>query len=175
MNAVSDTSAILSLALVDLVRKVCKIINIHVPSEVKSELLELNKYDDREGCAAEKILDLISRGAIKHVPVQNAAKVESLICADVQHGEAESFVLCMEKGMALLIIDDVDAAYALEGIARAHNITMRISVAVVIELFKKGEITLHQLKTAISTLVKQRRWEGGVLEVLAKRYLSEVE
>ena len=73
----------------------------------------------------------------------------------------------------LLVIDDVDASYALESIAMSRGVDIRISVDVIIELRRENKITKSETKEAIKKLVSRRRWESGALEVLAKKYLED--
>ena len=172
MSAVADTSALVSLTVANMLDESAKDTGFSVPTEVVSELKELNKYEDVVGQAAEIILNFISENNIKHLPLENPDKIESLISSDIQHGEAACFLLCVEQNIKILIMDDVDAAFALEGIARSKNITIRISVAVVVELYKRRKITRKQLKAAVDTMIKLRRWEEVVLEVLARKYIK---
>ena len=69
-------------------------------------------------------------------------------------------------------MDDVDAAYALAGKAQARGIRIRISIAVIMELLKKGSITRDRTRALIRTMLKRRRWESSILEVLAQTYLD---
>ncbi len=174
MNAVADTSALLSLSVAEILSRTFEMIQLSIPEEVYHELLELNKYEDTEGYAAEEIINHVEKNEIILTKVQNRAKIESLLSADVQHGEAACFVLCIKKKIPCLIMDDVDAAFSLEGASRSAGISIRISAAVAVELFKKKKINLAQLKAAINKMIQLRRWEGGVLEVLAKKYLENM-
>jgi predicted nucleic acid-binding protein len=119
ISVVMDTSSLVSLEMVRILKKCLKTIKITIPTSVEGELKELSKYTDREGKASKEILKLIK-------------KVESLLSADVNEGEAECLVCCLENRINLLVMDDVDAAYRLEGLAIANNIKMKISVANII-------------------------------------------
>jgi len=66
----------------------------------------------------------------------------------------------------------VNAGYHLEGLAVSKDIKMRISVAVIIELLKQKIITKKKVVAYINKLIKIREWEGGALEMLAKRYMQ---
>ncbi len=174
MKTTVDTSALISLSIIDIINKGLEIIEMCIPWEVKTELIELTKYRDVEGFAARKVLNFISRKKIYLVKLENKNKIESMISSDIQHGEAACFLVCLENKIPILIMDDIDASYALERLAKINKIKLKISIAIIIELYKKEKITKDQLKNLINKLVKQRRWQGGILEVLAKRYLEDI-
>lgn len=175
MKAVLDTSALISLSCAEMLRKSVELLECSLPSEVHSELRELSKYDDAEGNAASCVLEMISEGMLIQFAIAHKENVEALISADVQHGEASCFVLCVERKISLLILDDIDASFALSNKAHVQGISIRISVAVAVELCRQGRISKSQLKTVVGKLIKQRRWEGGILEVLAQNYLNNTK
>jgi len=173
MKAVMDTSSLISLELSGILQRSLKLLQIVIPSTVKEELEEISKYSDEEGKAAKLILKLIQNKKIPQLEIKDYKKVENLLSSDVDRGEAECFVLCLENKITILIMDDVDAAYSLEGLAKVNDIKLKISVAVIIELSKKKIITKKQALRAIRKMINIREWEGGALEVLAKKYLKE--
>ncbi len=67
--------------------------------------------------------------------------MDGLLSSGVDKGKASCFVCCVENGIRNLIMDDVDAAYELEGRALASEIKLKISAAVIIELMRKGMIS----------------------------------
>ncbi len=172
MKAIIDTSAVISLALTGILRQSMQVVTLIIPDEVQSELQELGKYADAEGHAAHDALTFFRTGRQQLLPVKNKQRIESLISADVHHGEAACVCLCIEQRIPLLIMDDVDAAYALAGKAQARGIMIRISIAVIMQLLKKGSITRDRARALITTMLKRRSWERSVLEVLAQTYLA---
>lgn len=174
MKTTVDTSALISLSVVNILNKGLEVIEIYIPGEVKTELIELTKYRDVEGFAAKKVLNFLSRKKICLVKLKNKNKIESIISNDIQHGEAACFLICLENKIPILIMDDIDASYALERLAKINKIKLKISIAIIIELYKKEKINKEELKSLINKLVKQRRWQGGILEVLAKEYLNNI-
>ena len=174
IRVVMDTSSLVSLGMIGFLEKSLKIIEIVVPKTVVSELKEISKYSDKEGKSAKKVLKLVKNDRIKTVKVKGTKKVNSLLSSDVNRGEAECFVCCIEQKIKTLIMDDVDAAYKLEGLAIAENVKMKISVAVIVELMREKIITKKQAVSGIKRMIKTREWEGGVLEALGKRYLSNL-
>lgn len=172
IKVVMDTSSLVSLEMVGLLRQALKIVEITIPKVVAGELEEISKFPDPKGKAAETILKLINERKISVVKVRARRKVDGLLSSGVDEGEASCFVCCVENGIENLIMDDVDAAYELEGRALASEIKLKISAAVIIELMRKETISKKRAASAIKKMVKLRGWEGGVLEVLAKKYLG---
>ncbi len=48
-----------------------------------------------------------------------------------------------------------------------------ICVAILIELIKSSRISKSAGKEKLEELIKKRGWEGGILEILIKRYLDD--
>ena len=174
MEVIMDTSSLVSLQIINILVKSFEIIGVIIPKIVKEELNEISKHKDNEGKAAKEIIELINKGNIKTVEIKNRKKVENLLSKDVNYGEAECFIACIENDIKTLVMDDIDAAYSLEGLAIANKIKMKISVAVLIELYREKVIDKSQLKNSINSLIKIRQWESGILEVLAKKYLENI-
>ena len=174
IHVVMDTSALISLGMIDTLRKAAEITKITVPLTVKHELEEIEKYKNKEGRAARNVLQMIRSKQISITRIKTTKKVDSLLSKDINRGEAECFVCCLENNIKILVMDDVDAAYGLEGLAIANSIKIKISAAVLVELHRQKLIDKRELKKSIRDLVKIREWEGGALEVLAKKYLEGV-
>ncbi|KXB08259.1 hypothetical protein AKJ58_00490 [candidate division MSBL1 archaeon SCGC-AAA385D11] len=143
---------------------------IITPSIVRAELEELSEYPDPEGKAAKKALELISEGLIITEEVEAEKEAQELLSPHVDEGEASCFICCRERGTRNLIMDDVNAATELEEKALRSGIRQKISVAIITELMKKGEISSEKARLAVNKLVKTRDWRGGVLEALVKKY-----
>jgi len=172
ISVVIDTSSLVSLEMIRILKKCLEIVKITIPASVEGELKELSEYKDIEGKASKEILKLIRNKQINVIKIKNRRKVESLLSADVNEGEAECLACCLENKISILIMDDVDAPYRLEGLAIANNIKMKISVAMIIELIRQKIIDKNEAIATIKKLIKLREWESGVLEILSKRYLE---
>jgi len=171
-KVVMDTSSLISLELIGLLEKSLKIIQIKIPEVVKNELKELSKYQDKEGKSAAKVLNLINNDKISISKIKNRKKAKELLTKNVDYGESECIVCCSENNIKTLIMDDINAAYGLEGFAISKNIKIKISIAVLVELHRNKIIDDRQLSEYVKKLIKTREWEGGVLEILIKRYLE---
>ncbi len=174
IKAVMDTSSLVSLEMIGALKKSLEIIYITIPNAVEGEIKELAKYKDLEGKSAKAAGELIGKGSINVVEIKDQKRVENLLSRDVNRGEAECFVCCLENKISALIMDDVDAAYDLEGFAIANKIGIKISVAVLVELYFQKIVGKKELKRFVEKLIKIREWEGGALEVLSKKYLENL-
>ena len=174
MKIVADTSALLSLAMTTLLENSLKLLEVCTTKEIEVELKELGKYADQEGKAAATLLNTINSRRIRVINVRRQHKIEELITADINHGEASCFIACLEHGISTILIDDANAIHSLENIAEAKKIKLKLSVAVLVELLNKGVITKNKAKLAIRKMIETRGWEGGALEVLIKKHLKDV-
>jgi len=174
IKVVVDTSSLVSLETVKLIGKILKIAEIVVPSEVVKELEEISHYEDVEGRSAKRILDFIKENIIRVCRVKDIKKINSLLSVAIDRGEAECLVCCIENKIKNLIIDDVDAMYSLEETAIKNEIETNISFWLLTELINKRIISKKEAYKLIKKMIKIREWEGGILEVLAKKYLENV-
>jgi len=172
IKVVMDTSSLISLELIGLLERSLSIIEVTIPEVVKNELSELGKCNDKEGASAKKVLKMITEGKILVREIKNRKKAKEILSKNVDYGESECIICSIENNIKTLIIDDVSAAYELEGLAISKNIKMKISIAVLVELHTNKIINDGQLVDYTKKLIKTREWEGGVLEILAKRYLE---
>lgn len=171
-RVVMDTSALISLGVSGLFQRCLEIAEIVIPETVVEELKEIGAFKDSEGKAAKMILKKWKQKKIKKTKVDSPKKILPLLSSDVDEGEAECFVLCLENKIDTLIMDDVNAGYALESLAMANGIKLKISVALVSELVRQGKINKKEALEAVRKMAKIREWEGGVMEHLAKRYFG---
>ncbi len=172
MKIVIDTSSLLSLEFMDIMEGSLSIIEFYITSTVEAELKEIASYDDEKSHLAKEVLNLVGKDKIRCIHIKNET-FSKYISRSVDAGEASCLALCISYNIPFLITDDADAAYSLGRIAMQKRVKIRICVAVLIELIRAGIITKSEAKEKVGTLIKQRGWEGGVLEVLVKRYLEE--
>ncbi len=174
IKLVMDTSSLISLELIGALEKSIKIVEIMIPKAVKEEIMEIAKYKDKEGNSAKNIIKLIRKENIKICEIKNKKNVGNLLSKNVGRGEAECFACCLENKILKLIMDDINAAYSLEGLAMTHKIDIKISIAILVELYYQKIIDKRKLQGFVKRLIKTREWEGGALEVLSKRYLDNL-
>ena len=172
MKIVVDTSSLLSIGFMEVLDETFDIAEVYITSIVLKELKEIAGYDDEKSDTAKRIMELVKDGKIKCFHIKDE-QFSEYISINVDAGEASCLALCISETVQFLITDDADAAYSLGRIAMQRGIKIRICVAVLMELVKAGIITGSDAKEKMNKLIQQRGWEGGVLEVLVRKYLEE--
>ncbi|MCZ7398596.1 MAG: hypothetical protein O8C62_02770 [Candidatus Methanoperedens sp.] len=174
MKVAADTSSLMSLEFIGILDDAFSVTDIYITNIVEEELKEIAGFSDEKSRIAKKILKFVYNGKISCIHVKNGL-FSRYISKNVDAGEASCLALCIMKKIPFLITDDADAAYSLGKIAMQKGIKIRICVAIIIELIKSNRISKSEAKSKIEELIKKRSWEGGVLEVLTKKYLEENE
>ncbi len=174
MKVAADTSSLMSLEFMEILDDALSATDIYITSIVEEELREIGSFYDEKSRTAKRILKLVLDGKIKCVHIKNGSFLK-YISRNVDAGEASCLALCILEKIPFLITDDADAAYSLGRVAMQKGIKIRICVAILMELIKSNKISRSEAKSKIEELIKKRSWEGGVLEVLMKRYLEENE
>lgn len=174
MKIAADTSSLMSLEFIGILDDAFSVTDIYITNIVEVELKEIAGFSDEKSRIAKKILKFVYNGKISCIHVKNGL-FSKYISRNVDAGEASCLALCIMKKIPFLITDDADAAYSLGKIAMQKGIKIRICVAILIELIKSNRISKPEAKSKIEELIKKRSWEGGVLEVLTKKYLEENE
>jgi predicted nucleic acid-binding protein len=172
MKLVIDTSALVSLEIMNCFEKVIETYQVFITQEIFLELYEMADYKDVEGQAAKRSIKMIKKYKV-NIEKCNLKDYKKYMTKGVDRGEASAFYICIKKGIKMFITDDVDASFTLKPLARSENIKLRICVAIVIDLVRKNIITNNVAYNNLKKLIKVRGWEGGVLEVLIERYLRK--
>lgn len=166
MRAVADTSSLLSLEFMGILDEALGIAEVHTTGIVEDELKESAGFNDEKSRIAKRVLKLIQSGKIKRFDVKSvpySKYVPTNTCLG----------LCISGKIPFLITDDADAAYYLGRTALQKGIKIRTCTAVLMELIRSGRLSRSAAKEKLEELIQKRSWEGGVLEVLARRYLEE--
>lgn len=171
MKIVADTSSLLSLGFMDILVDSFNITEVYITDTVEAELKEIASYRDEKSRLSRKILKHVHEGKIRCIHIKDTA-FRQYISRSVDTGEASCLALCISGNIPFLITDDADAAYYLGRITMQKGIKIRICIAVLIELIKAKIISSQQAREKVEKLIKQRGWEGGVLEVLVKKYME---
>ncbi len=173
-KAAADTSALISLALSEKLELIAETILLYACGTVVNELEEMAEFKDHYGLAAKQALKLIKENKIKLEKTIDTKKAENLVDKNIDAGEAACFVLALEKNIPAILMDDINAAYALSGFARANNISLKISAAAIIELVKANKIEKTQAIKALEKMIKNRGWEKSILQYLIEKYMKKL-
>ena len=163
MKGVADASALLSLEYMGLLDDCTGIADIYTTGSVDEELNEIAGFRDEKSGFAKKILTLISDGKIRRIDIKGEAKNAFI---------SQCLSLCISAKIPVLLTDDADAAYHFGRISAQRGIKLRMCAAFLVELIKAGKISPQAAKGKLEELIKKRSWEGGILEVLVRRYID---
>ncbi len=165
MKAVADANALLSLEYMRVLDDTLSIADIYTTGSVDEELNEIAVFRDEKSGIAKKILTHINDGKIKRIEIKGETSPKNA-------NMSQCLALCISAKIPVLLTDDADAAYLLGRIATQKGIKLRMCASVLVELIKAGKISPQAAKGKLEGLIKKRSWEGGILEVLARRYLE---
>lgn len=168
MKAVADVSALLSLEYMGLLDDCTGIADIYTTGSVDEELNEIAGFRDEKSGIAKKILTHISDGKIKRINIKGDSYQKNAFMN-------QCLSLCISAKIPVLLTDDADAAYLFGRVAAQKGIKLRMCVALLVELIKAGKTSPQAAKEKLEELIKKRSWEGGILEVLSRRYIEEGE
>lgn len=166
----ADTSALVSLAFSGRLLPVAETLEIVLPNKVKAELLEIAGFADEKARAAKISLKLIGTNSIRVLAVSNQKKAEDLVDKNIDLGEAECFQLAIEQKIPVLLMDDLNASFALHGLAMVQGIKIKLSAAAIVELAKQQKISKKQAKESMLKMIQHRNWEKTTLDYLIQKY-----
>lgn len=171
-SVVADTSALISLGYSGRLEMVCDVFAAHIPIAVQTELEEISSYSDKLSKMAKEVLGLVRQGKIRCHEKVSQTGVAQLIGKEVDYGEAACFQLAIEQNISVVLLDDIDAAYEIMGLARAKNISLRISASAVVELFHQGRINKSEMRKSLNDMIQHRNWEKSALESLIQKIIE---
>ena len=164
MNFIFDSSTLILLAKIDILRSVAEEVKIRIPKRVKDECTVKDTFD------AKIILSLIKEGLIM-VKGDGSTGAVNKLCKDfkIHHGEAEALYLAIKEECPLAV-DDGPTIKA----CKILNIRFATAIHFLIIMLDKGKLS-RQMATAklekLSLLGRYNRWiienaikrlEGGI-------------
>lgn len=155
---IADTSALISIASIDLLDTFLEEFDVHTTEKVVEELEETSEYDDRHGEAAQTVLDNLNRINTHQV------KGEFTSCR-VDQGEGSCALLTKEIKAEFLITDDLRALPELQNLADAKA---AISPIVLKALVKRDVLEQEEAVEKLDKLAEQRDWLGAPIYRRAK-------
>lgn len=148
---VADTSALISLASIDLLESFLTEFNVHTTELGVEALADTAGYDDRHGDAAQTVRDGRDRMPIH----QTNGAFES---SRVDRGEGSCAQLTTELDVDFLITDDLRALPELQRVADA---TVAISPIVLKALVQRDVLEHADALAKLDELAEQRDWLGA--------------
>ena len=155
---VADTSSLISLASIDLLDTLLTEFDVHTTELVIEELKETNRYDDRHGEAAQKILD--HRDLLTVHDVQG-----EFTSSRIDQGEGSCAILTQDTEAEFLITDDLQALPELQTLT---NSKVAISPIILKALTQKDLLEQEQALEKLDKLAERRDWLGAPIYRRAK-------
>jgi len=163
---VADTSALVSLAVADVLVPVSEEFRIATTETVRTELAETVTYDDAHARAAEQCLEAIEGIAVE--PVEESP-FES---ARVDEGEGSCVLLVEHSGAEYLVTDDLRALPELQTLSHAEVV---ISPFLVAALVRRGVLGRAEALQRLETVADTRSWLGAPIYRRARSLLDDPE
>lgn len=159
MKLIFDSSTLILLAKIDLLRAVAGEIKIIIPFKVKEECTEKDVLD------AKVISSLIKDGLIQVEKVRLRGPVRKL-CKDfkIQPGEAEALYLAMEEGCPLAV-DDGPTIKA----CKVLNISFTTAIHFLIKMVKDRKMDKQMAIARLEKLSFYGRYNKRIIEDVWKR------
>ena len=146
---VVDTSALITIASINLLDPVLTEYDVHTTETVIEELEETAEYDDVHGQAAQTVLDQLNR--IK-VHKKNEPRFQS---SRIDDGEGSTVTLANEKQAEFLITDDLRALPELQTVATSKVV---ISPILLKALVKREILEQEEAVAKLEEAAKNRDW-----------------
>jgi predicted nucleic acid-binding protein len=148
---VADTSALISIASIDLLDVFLTEFDVHTTETVIEELEETSEYDDRHGEAADIVLDNLDKITTHQVQGEFTS-------SRVDHGEGGCALLTTEIDAEFLITDDLRALPELQTVADSR---VAISPIVLKAFVKRDVLTQQKALETLDDLAEHRSWLGA--------------
>jgi predicted nucleic acid-binding protein len=155
---VADTSALISLASINLLDTLVTEFEVHTTELVVEELEETAEYDDKHGEAAQTVLNNLNQMSIHQVD-------GGVTSSRVDAGEGSCAILTRETEADFLITDDLRALPELQTIAEAQ---VAISPIVLKALVQRDTLEEEVALSKLNRLAEQRSWLGAPIYRRAK-------
>ena len=164
MTVVVDTSALISLAVGDVLDQTLAAFDVVTTPTVIEELEETAEYDDRHGTAATTVL---RRTDALTVQDADGAPFET---SRVDIGEASCVAAARDVDAAFLVTDDYRALPELQGLVDAE---VAVSPIVLRALVKRDALSSESAETAFEAIAAGRDWLDAPIYRYARRLFDE--
>lgn len=160
----ADTSALVTLASIDILSIVLQEYDVHTTETVRQELEETSRYNDVHGDAAHHVLDHVDNITV-HQPVERR-----LQSSRIDQGEASCALLSRELDADFLITDDFRALPEIQPIADAK---VAISPILLKALVKRGVLNRDEALDKLDQIADNRDWLGAPIYRRAVQLFEE--
>jgi predicted nucleic acid-binding protein len=161
---VADTSALVSLASVDLLPTVLTEFDVHTTEAVMAELERTAEYDDPSGEAARRVLQ-----QREHLIVHTVDDL-GFESSRIDAGEGSCAVLAQEAAVGFLLTDDLRALPELQSLVAVR---VAISPIVLKALVKRGSITQCEARMKLEEMANARDWLEAPIYRIAQQLFED--
>lgn len=155
---VADTSALVSLATVDVLDTVLVEFEVHTTETVVEELEDTADYEDRHGEAARVVLDDRDR-------FESHEMAETLESSRIDSGEGSCALLTRRLDAEFLLTDDLRALPELQ---TASDAEVAISPIVLKALVQREVLERDRAREKHDALARRRSWLGRPIYTRAR-------
>lgn len=148
---IADTSALVSIASIELLDTVLREFEVQTTETVVGELADTSEYDDNHADAAEAVLDNLNRIGTHEAP-------GAFTSSRVDSGEGSCALLANERGADFLITDDLRALPELQALADAR---VAISPIVLKALVQREVLDQGEALEMLDQLAEGWDWLGA--------------
>lgn len=148
---VVDTSALISLAMINQLSPFLNTFDVHTTATVINELQDTSTIDDPSGRAARKALGHKETLAVHTIK-------RTLTSSRIDEGEGSCVLLTRQKQAKFLITDDIRALPELQQLTEA---TVAISPIVLKAMVKLNMLKKQEAKQLVEELTETRNWLGA--------------
>lgn len=154
MEIVFDSSTLILLAKIELIRLVTEDYQVLIPDRVMQECVSKDIFD------AQLISQLITEGAIKVLKADNKAVISKL-CRDfkIHTGEAEALYLAMKR-KTLLAVDDLPTIKA----CKIFNQRFTTAVHFLITIAQQGKLDKESAFVKLEKLAVCGRYSRRIID-----------
>lgn len=164
MTVVVDTSALISLAVGDVLNDAVAAFDIVTTPTVIEELEETAEYDDWHGTAATAVLRQTDALTVQDA---DGAPFET---SRVDAGEASCVAAARDGDAAFLVTDDYRALPELQALVDAE---VAVSPIVLRAVVKRDALSAADAETAFETIAAGRDWIDAPIYRYARRLFDE--
>ncbi len=175
IRLVADTSALISLALVDCLDLLGALgYKLAAAPAVVRELRQMTGWRDALSRAAESALQAIA--GLETTLDQTAQDLASQLAVlpGLDQGEVETLALAAQLHSSEILVDDVRAMGGLAGVARTLEVHIVPSSYVLVKAYLGDLLTYGQIVQLLQRLAVSRGWEESVLYHTALVMMEQV-
>ncbi len=159
MKVVFDSSTLILLAKIDILRLVTKKVKIEIPKKVKDECTAKDVFD-------AKVISTLLRESLIQVKEAGSKKAIDKLCKDfrIQSGEAEALHLAKKEGCPLAV-DDGPTIKA----CKILDIRFTTAVHFLINMVEDGKMDRQMAKAKLEKLSFYGRYKRRIIDHALKR------